>query len=174
MFLGEESCQTFTSPWRCGEEIPTIQEQPVKSFGRWYTEDLKDTGRVNEIVKQVSEDLEFIDPSGLPGKLKLWCLQYGLMPWIMWPLTVYEVAMSHVEAMERKINKHVKKWLGLSNSLSNDAIYSSKAKLKLPIRSLVEEEVKVAKARSFTTLRDLQCPVVKNTWPGPIKQEVNS
>ena len=82
----------------------------------------------------------------------------------MWPLTVYEVAMSHVEAMEQKINKHVKKWLGDPNSLSNVAIHISKAKLTLPVRSLVEE-VKVAKARSFMTFRDSQDPVVKNTQP---------
>ena len=56
-----------------------------------------------------------------------------LMPRIMWPLTVYEVAMSHVEAMERKINKHVKKWLGVPDSLSNVAIHSNKAKLTLPV-----------------------------------------
>ena len=61
----------------CGEEIPTIQEQLVKSLGHWYTEDLKDTGRVHETAKQVNEDLESIDRSGLPGKLKLWCLQYA-------------------------------------------------------------------------------------------------
>ena len=72
--------------------------------------------------------------------------------------------MSHVEAMKRKINRHVKKWLGVSNGLSNVAIHSSKAKLALPVRSLVEE-VKVAKARSFMTLRDSQDPVVKNTQP---------
>ena len=62
----------------CGEEIPTIQEQPVKSLGCWYTKDFKDTGRVHETAKQVSEDPESIDRSGLPGKLKLGCLQYGL------------------------------------------------------------------------------------------------
>ena len=72
--------------------------------------------------------------------------------------------MSHVEAMERKINKHVKKWLGVPNSLSNDAIHSSRAKLTLPVKSLVEE-VKVAKARSFMTVRDSQDLVVKNTQP---------
>ena len=71
----------------CGEEMPTIQEQPVKNLGRWYTEDLKDIGRVHETAKQVSEGIESIDRSGLPGKLKLWCLQYGLMPRIIWPLT---------------------------------------------------------------------------------------
>ena len=97
-----------------------------------------------------------------------------VMPRIIWPLTVYEVAMSHVEAMERKINKHVKKWLGVPNSLSNVAIHSNKAKLTLPVQSLVEE-VNVAKAKSFMTLRDSQDPVVKkHTTRGPIRQEVDS
>ena len=148
----------------CGEEIPTIQEQPVKSLGRWYTEDLKDTKRVQETSRQINEGLESIDSCGLPGKLKLWCLQYGLMPRIMWPLTVYEVALTHVEAMERSINKYVKKWLGVPNSLTNVAIHSSRTKLTLPVRSVVEE-YKVAKARSFMTLRDSKDPVVKNIQP---------
>ncbi|XP_072122139.1 uncharacterized protein [Mobula birostris] len=85
-----------------------------------------------------------VDKCGFPGKLKLWCLQYGLMPRIMWPLTVNEVAMSHVEAMERKINKYVKKSLGVPSSLTNVAIHSSQTKLTIPVQSLVEE-VKVAK-----------------------------
>jgi len=53
----------------CGEEIPSIQEQPVKSLQRWYAEELKDTRRVHETAKQVAEGLESIDKCGLPGKL---------------------------------------------------------------------------------------------------------
>ena len=136
----------------------------MKSLGRWYTDELRDTRRVKETAQQVNEGLQAIDKSGLPGKLKLWCLQYGLMPRIMWPLTVYEVAMSHVEAMERKINNYVKKWLGVPRSLTNIAIHSRCTKLKLPVHSLVEE-FKVAKARSFMTLRDSEDPVIKNTQP---------
>ena len=82
----------------------------------------------------------------------------------MWPLTVYEVALTHVEAMERSINKYVKKWLGVPNSLTNVAIHSSRTKLTLPVRSVVEE-YKVAKARSFMTLRDSKDHVVKNIQP---------
>ncbi|XP_078679452.1 uncharacterized protein LOC144915086 [Branchiostoma floridae x Branchiostoma belcheri] len=147
-----------------GEQIPTIQEQPVKSLGRWYTEDLKDTKRVQETAKLIREGLEAIDNSGLPGKLKLWCLQYGLMPRIMWPLTVYEVALSHVEAMERNINTYVKKWLGVPNSLTNIAIHSRKAKLNIPVRSLVEE-FKVAKVRTSMTLSNSKDPVIRNFQP---------
>ena len=44
----------------CGEEIPTIQEQPVKSLCHWYTEELRDTTKVQETSRQVNEGLESI------------------------------------------------------------------------------------------------------------------
>ena len=148
----------------CDEETPSVQDQPVKSLGRWYTEELRDTKRAKEIAVQVTEGLKAIEKCGLPGKLKLWCLQYGLMPRIMWPLTVYDVAITHVESMERQLNKYMKRWLGVPNSMTNVALHSSQTKLTLPVKSLVEE-FKVAKCRSFMTLRDSKDPVVKNTQP---------
>ncbi len=99
----------------------------MKSLGRWYTEDLKDTRRVLETMRQINQGLESIDQNGLQGKLKLWCLQYGLMPRIMWALTVHDLALSHVATMERRINMHVKKWLGVPNSLTNVANLPSTA-----------------------------------------------
>ncbi|KAI8498014.1 hypothetical protein Bbelb_239580 [Branchiostoma belcheri] len=77
---------------------------------------------------------------------------------------VYEVALTHVEAMERNINKFVKKWLGVPNSLTNIAIHSNKAKLTIPVPSLVEE-YKVAKVRTVVTLRDSKDPVVRDIQP---------
>ncbi len=60
--------------------------------------------------------------------------------------------------------KYVKKWLGAPHSLTNIAIHSRSTKLKLSVQSLVKE-FKVAKARSFMTLRDSKDPVIKNTQP---------
>ena len=72
-----------------GEEvIPSVSDQPVTSLGHWYTEELRDTKRVAEIKGKLEEGMKAIDECGLPGKLKLWCLQFGLMPRLMWPLTV--------------------------------------------------------------------------------------
>ena len=34
----------------CGEEIPSVQDQPVKSLGRWYTDELRDTKRAQNII----------------------------------------------------------------------------------------------------------------------------
>ena len=50
-----------------------------------------------------------IDKSGLPGKLKLWCLQFGLFPQLMWPLSVYEIPLSVADEMERLVNFYIRK-----------------------------------------------------------------
>ena len=66
--------------------------------------------------------------------------------------------------MEWLISKSIKKWLGVPNSLTNVALYSSSTKLKLPMLSLVEE-YKLGKARLFQMLRDSRDPLVKNAQP---------
>ncbi len=147
-----------------GEHIPSIQEEPVKSLGRWYTESLTDVGRVAEIETQLLEGLSSIDKCYLPSQLKLWCLKYGLYPRISWPLAMYEVALTHVERFERKISGYIRKWLGLPPGVSNIAFYGQANKLLLPLTALTEE-FKVEKARVFLTLRDSQDAVIRDTLP---------
>lgn len=72
------------------EPIPTVAEKPVKSLGRWYDASLKDTVQVDEVKEVTNHALKIIDSTLLPGSLKLWCLQFGLLPRLMWPLTVYD------------------------------------------------------------------------------------
>ncbi len=97
-----------------GEEpIPTVAEKPVKSLGRWYHATLKDSEQVDQLRQDTMCGLESINKTMLPGRLKLWCLQFGLLPRLMWPLTIYEVPISKVEKLERVVSKFAKKWLGL-------------------------------------------------------------
>ena len=69
-----------------GENIPTAKEESLKSLGRWYSLPLTDCHHGVELHKIVSEGLEAIKKSGLPGKFKLWCFQFGLLPRILWPM----------------------------------------------------------------------------------------
>ena len=94
-----------------------------------------------------------IDETGLPGKFKVWIYQHGLLPRLAWPLMLYEIATSTVERMERTINKHLRKWLGVPQSFTSVGLYSRTAKLQLPLTSIVEE-FKTGKARLIMTLRD--------------------
>lgn len=65
-------------------------------------------------------------------------LQYGLVPWLMWPLTLQEVPLSKVEKLERLVNSYARKWLGLPRCLSSIELYG-KGILELPISSLAKE-----------------------------------
>ena len=105
--------------------------------------------------KQVEECLKKIDKSGLPGKYKCWIYQHGLLPRLMWLLTVYEVLLSTVEEMERKFNKHLRRWLGIPPSFTSVVLYIRSGQLQLPLSSVVEE-FKVAKCRLSLTYRDSQ------------------
>ena len=61
--------------------------------------------------------------------------------------SIYEFTMAHIEQMERKINSHSQRWLGLPKCLSNAALYGNTTALHLPFRSLIKE-FKVTKIRT--------------------------
>ena len=138
----------------------------MKSIGRWYNAFLKDKAQVDQLRKEVASGLDNIDKTLLPGKLKLWCMQYGLLPRLIWPLTLYEVPLSKVEKLERLVSSYARKWLGLPRCLSSIGLYG-KGMLDLPISSL-SEEYKCAKVRLEMMLLDSSDPVVAQaalSWP---------
>ena len=138
-----------------GEEIPSIVDNPVKSLGKWYDETLGDAVNKKNVENQVTEWLNRVDKTGLPGKFKAWVYQHGFLPRVMWPLMLYEFPMTTVETMERRINAHLRKWLGVPRGFTSIGLYSRTSELQLPLSSLVEE-FKVAKCRLVMTLRDSQ------------------
>lgn len=102
------------------DPIPTVSEQPVNSLGRWYNASLRDKDQ----VQQVRQDINSLENINKTGKLKLWCLQFGLLPQVMWPLTIYDLPITTVEKMfkelpYRSLTSYVKKWLGVPCCLTN-------------------------------------------------------
>ena len=147
-----------------GEDIPTVKEKPVKSLGRWYADSLSDKGRGVEIMKQAEEGLQKIDESKLPGKYKIWCLQFGLYPRLSWPLLIYEVAFPRVEIIERKCSIHIRKWLGLPRVTNTSALYRANGALQLPLTSIIEI-YKAGKVRTVMMLRDSNDPEIRSNPP---------
>lgn len=119
------------------DPIPTVSEQPVNSLGRWYDANLKNADQVKQVQKEILSGLQAIDNTLLPGKLKTCCLQFGLLPRVLWPLAVYEVTISTVKKLERGVTAYIKKWLGVPRCLTNIGLYGDGA-LKLPLTSLTE------------------------------------
>ncbi|XP_061093280.1 uncharacterized protein LOC133125737 [Conger conger] len=144
-----------------GKAIPTITEKPVKSLGKIFDSSLRDTSSIQSTCTELDGWLKTVDKSGLPGKFKAWVYQHGILPRILWPLLVYAFPISAVETLERKVSKHLRRWLGLPKSLSSIALYGRNNKLQLPFRSL-EEEFKVTRAREVVQYRDSSDPKVAN------------
>ncbi len=90
-------------------------------------------------------------------------MQYGLLPRLLWPLTLYEVTLSKVEKLERMVNSYARKWLGLPRCLSSIGLYG-KGMLHLPISSLAEE-YKCAKVRLEMMLLDSSDPLIAQAAP---------
>ncbi|GFO17343.1 reverse transcriptase [Plakobranchus ocellatus] len=145
------------------QQILTVSQEPVKSLGRWYDSSMKDTRRGAETLEQLAfESLLTINKCGLQGKFKIWCLQFMLIPILLWPLLVYDICSTTIEAIEAKINKYTRK--GIRPGLSDMAMYCRKAKLKLTMKSIVEE-YKCGKAILLTMLEESDNPEVKTAQP---------
>ena len=142
-----------------GTMIPTLSECPVKSLGKIFDTTLRDTNAVRAAVGDLALWLTRVDKSGLPSRFKAWIYQHAVLPRILWPLFVYDSPMTTVEAMERKINNYLRRWLGFPRSLSNAALYGSSNALRLPFKGLMEEFV-VSRTREVMLYRDSKDPKV--------------
>lgn len=87
----------------------------VKIFERF----LKDTATMQQTWSDLTAWLTVIDKLGLPGKFKAWIYQHAVLPRLLWPLLVYEVPMTTVEAVEKTINEFLRRRMGLPYSLSS-------------------------------------------------------
>jgi hypothetical protein len=86
------------------------------------------------------------------------------MPMLLWPLTVYDIPLSTVEAAEKKINGYLWKWLSVPRCLSAVAFYSNSLMLQLPFKLLVEE-FKVGKVRLHGMLSNLKDMITRVLEP---------
>ena len=168
----KEESKYFPCPWdhlwhpflHRWQHHPTVREQPVKSLGRLYAFPLTDRHRGVEVQWTALEGLHTIEKSELPGKLKAWCFQHGLLPRLLWPLQIYKISLSWVETIQQHINKYLRKWLGVPPCFLTVGLYTATGMLQLPFSSITEE-FKVGKARLHLMLRDSPDDVICQVQP---------
>ena len=146
-----------------GDKIPTVREKPVKSFGRLNSIPLTDHHRGTEVQKVALKGLKSMDKTCLPGKMKAWCNHHGLLPRLLWPLQMYEIAISRVERIQQYSNKYLRKWLGVPPCFSKVCLYTNSRNLQLPISSLVE--FKIRKVRLHMMMEDSADKIIRKAYP---------
>lgn len=127
-----------------------MTEKLVKSLGCWYDATLKDANQ-DQLRKDTVNGLESINKSLLPGRLKLWCFQFGQLLRLMWP------------RLERLVSLFAKKWLGLPRCFSCIDL-DRRGILELSVSSLLEE-FKWTRVRLEMILSESCDPCVAQTAP---------
>ena len=142
-----------------GKEIPSIVGNPIKSLGKWFNESLTDKESIEDTKKKLLYIqlgwLRTVNGSGLPGKYKAWIYQHGILPRLMWLLLlqVYEIATIQSKQESRKVNRYLRRWLGVPPSFTLIRLFSNSTHLRVTA-SFVVEDFKMAKCRLVMTLRD--------------------
>ena len=120
------------------DKIPAVKEKPVKSPERFYSIPLTDRHKGPEVQKVALKGLKSIDKTYLPGKMKAWGYQHGLLPHLLWSLQMYEIGISRVERIQKYSNKYLRKWLGVPPCFSKVGLYTNSGNQQLLMSSLVE------------------------------------
>ena len=150
--------------------MPNIQRKPVRSLGRMIDHTLSDKEQKEALEEGIEDAIKKLDKSDLAGTMKVWGYQFMLLATVSWKLMIYELPMSWVEGMERKINKWLRKWLGISKNITDVALFCPETPCPLPLRSLVKE-FKKTKVNASIQLRQSQDEeVAKNYQLGSSKK----
>lgn len=92
---------------------------------------MNDKASLKQMLNQAEVWLRALEKSGCPGEFKAWSYHHGVLPRLMWPLLVYEVPLSTVGALARKIKvavcpqKHLFDWP--ANDVSCGGVQNSKS-----------------------------------------------
>ena len=141
------------------DRIPSIQGNPVRFLGRVISGCLTDRRNTDELKSKLADGLVLIDRCSLKGAQKLWICHHLLMPRIRWPLLIYEIPMTVAAVLEQKVSAYMRKWLGISRSITNVCLYSSGSPCPLPLQS-VTSILKIAKVGGYQQLKYSSDPLV--------------
>ena len=79
-----------------GYQITTVEEQSVKSIGRWHEDLLSHKRKEMEIFQQREDGLKVTHKAKLSRKFKVWCLQCALYPQTV-PMIINDVKIRNTQ-----------------------------------------------------------------------------
>ena len=119
-----------------GQQIPRVQNKPVKFLGRVINGDLNDKQAHEDIEELLQHWLWKLATSVRAGVMKCWIYQHVIVPKLQWQLMIYDVPLSHVEWMEIVVAKSRRKWMGVSSDLTKVALFCHQSKLQPALEGL--------------------------------------
>ena len=84
----------------------------------------------NEISEKQSK-------ANITGPTKIWLYNHFIVAFITWPFMIYDLPISFGEELKTVATKYLKRWLGITKSITESVLYRSKGHFGLGLIDLV-------------------------------------
>ena len=156
-----------------GAQIQFIGNTPMKFLGHWIYVDLglKDTKKL--IEDKLMKLFQAVDESGLNGVMKCWIYNNLLTSKLSWDLMIYNLPVSFVKDLEAICTRYLKKWLGVTKTITVSVLYRNKDCFGLNLKRLLDlyKFLQVSKGYSLKNSKD---PKVKEVYEHRDKKQEGS
>ena len=95
----------------------------MKPLGRVCNSSVTDRQAEDDLKKKIKELVQKIDKSLLAGIMKVRVYPNLLLAIIGWLLMIYEIHLSWGKSAKACFNGYLRKWLGVSENMSNVSLY---------------------------------------------------
>ena len=138
------------------EKVAYLGDTPIKFLGHWIHVNLNQDATRELITENLSGQLDKVDKAELTGPIKCWIYNHMLTSKVQWNIMIYNLPISFVQSLEALCTRYLKKWLGVTTSITNSVLYRSKDHFGLSLKQLTNmfKCLQVSKAHMLKTSAD--------------------
>ncbi|KAL5264224.1 hypothetical protein ACHWQZ_G005344 [Mnemiopsis leidyi] len=146
-----------------GSQIQFIGDTPIKFLGHWIYVDLGLKDTKERIEDKLMALFQAVEQSGLNGVMKCWIYNNLLTSKLSWDLMIYNLPVSFVKDLEAICTRYLKKWLGLTKSITVSVLYRKKDYFGLNLKRLTDL-YKLLQVTKGYTLKNSEDPKVREAY----------
>ena len=108
-------------------------------------------------------NLEMTRKANITGPMKVWLCNHFTVAFITWPFMIYDLPISFGEELKAVATKFLKRWLGITKSITESVLYRSKDHFGLGLIDL-ETHLKIMQVCRMHMLKYSQDDSSKNLY----------
>ena len=139
-----------------GQTISYVGNNPIKFLGHWIYVDLGLNDTKQRIEDKLKALFQTVDECGLNGVMKCWIYNNMLTSKMSWDLMIYNLPVSFVHDLDAICTRFLKKWLGVTRSITVTVLYRSKDYFGLDLKKLSDlyKSLQVSKGHALKNSDD--------------------
>ena len=156
-----------------GKAVDYVGNTPMKFLGHWIYVDLGLKHTKQLIEDKLMSLFQKVDECGLNGVMKCWVYNNMLTSKMSWELMIYNLPVSFVRELDAICTRFLKKWLGVTKSITVSVLYRKKDFFGMGLKRLMDlyTVLQVSKAHTMQRSDD---PKVREAYQHRLTKEEKS